>query len=157
MTTQEKLADRCTEVSTTARAALEWVTDSENADMVGLGRKSLVHALRKGARRAEKLAKSARTKMSVSVFGPSQAGKSFLVSVLARPADGRLVADFQGPGGNLDYIGEINPIGEGESTGLVTRFTMTKDACPEGFPIKLVLLSELDVVRTIINSLAWVL
>ena len=152
MTTQEQLAERCSEVSTTARAALEWVVDSENADTVGLARKSLVHALRKGARRAEKLAKSARTKMSVSVFGPSQAGKSFLVSVLARPADGRLVADFQGPGGNLDYIGEINPIGEGESTGLVTRFTMTKDPCPEGFPIKLVLLSELDVVRTIINS-----
>ena len=90
--------------------------------------------------------------MSVSVFGPSQAGKSFLVSVLARPSEGRLVADFPGPGGQLDYISEINPEGEGESTGLVTRFTMTKEPMPEGFPIQLNLLSEADVARTIINS-----
>ncbi|MGC9419996.1 MAG: virulence factor SrfC family protein, partial [Rhodovulum sp.] len=152
MTTQDQLAERCARVEEAARRALDWVNDPENAETVGLDRKSLVQALRKGARRAQKLGKSARTKMSVSVFGPSQAGKSFLVSVLARPQGGRLVADFQGPGGELDYIREINPEGEGESTGLVTRFTMTKAPCPEGYPIRLVLLSEADCARTIINS-----
>src|SRR5690606_38976750 len=69
-----------------------------------------------------------------------------------RPEGGRLVADFPGAGGQMDYISEINPIGEGESTGLVTRFTMSKEPCPEGFPIKLVLLSEADVARALINS-----
>ncbi|TDX33621.1 virulence factor SrfC family protein [Rhodovulum visakhapatnamense] len=152
MTTKDQLAERCARVEGAARRALDWVADPENAETVGLERKSLVQALRKGARRAQKLGRAARTKMSVSVFGPSQAGKSFLVSVLARPEDGRLVADFQGPGGQLDYIREINPEGEGESTGLVTRFTMTKAPCPEGFPIRLVLLSEADVARTIVNS-----
>ncbi|MCE8468456.1 putative virulence factor, partial [Rhodovulum sulfidophilum] len=135
MTTKDQLAERCARVETAARKALDWVSDPENAETVGLDRKSLAQALRKGARRAQKLGRAARTKMSVSVFGPSQAGKSFLISVLARPEDGRLVADFQGPGGQLDYIREINPEGEGESTGLVTRFTMTKAPCPEGFPI----------------------
>ncbi|MCE8420409.1 putative virulence factor, partial [Rhodovulum sulfidophilum] len=152
MTTKDQLAERCARVETAARKALDWVSDPENAETVGLDRKSLAQALRKGARRAQKLGRAARTKMSVSVFGPSQAGKSFLVSVLARPEDGRLVADFQGPGGQLDYIREINPEGEGESTGLVTRFTMTKAPCPDGFPIRLVLLSEADVARTIVNS-----
>jgi len=152
MTTKDQLAERCARVETAARKALDWVSDPENAETVGLDRKSLAQALRKGARRAQKLGRAARTKMSVSVFGPSQAGKSFLVSVLARPENGRLVADFQGPGGQLDYIREINPEGEGESTGLVTRFTMTKAPCPEGFPIRLVLLSEADVARTIVNS-----
>ncbi|ARC88614.1 virulence factor SrfC family protein [Rhodovulum sp. MB263] len=152
MTTKDQLAERCARVETAARRALDWVSDPENAETVGLDRKSLAQALRKGASRAQKLGRAARTRMSVSVFGPSQAGKSFLVSVLARPENGRLVADFHGPGGQLDYIREINPEGEGESTGLVTRFTMIKAPCPEGFPIRLVLLSEADVARTIVNS-----
>jgi hypothetical protein len=90
--------------------------------------------------------------MSVSVFGPSQAGKSFLVSVLARPATGPLTADYAGPGGQLDYIREINPEGEGESTGLVTRFTMERYASPDGYPVKLTLMSEADLLRVLINS-----
>lgn len=149
---QNRMADRCSAVAGLSRQALEWLNDPENADTVGLEKKSLAQLLRKSARRADKLTRASRTKMSVSVFGPSQAGKSFLVSVLARPAEGRLVADFNGPDGKKDYIREINPEGEGESTGLVTRFTMSKDPTPDGFPIKLTLLSEADIARTIINS-----
>lgn len=152
MSNQETLAVRCGQVASLAQDVIGWISDEENAEMVAGQKKTLLRSLRKTTRRAQKLTKSARTKMSVSVFGPSQAGKSFLVSVLARPEGGRLVADFPGPGGQLDYISEINPIGEGESTGLVTRFTMTKDACPDGFPIRLVLLSEADIIRTIVNS-----
>lgn len=149
---QDKLAQDCSDVADLTGRALAWIEDPENADLVGAEARSLGHQMRRGARRARRLAKSARTRMSVSVFGPSQAGKSFLVSVLARPNEGRLVADFNGPGGQLDYISEVNPEGEGESTGLVTRFTMAKEPTPEGFPIKLTLLSEADILRTIINS-----
>ena len=152
MNTQADLAARCDDVALLSRDALSWINDDENAEKVSARKKELSKLLRKGARRAERLSKSAKTKMSVSVFGPSQAGKSFLVSVLARPKDGRLVADFQGPGGTLDYISQINPAGDGESTGLVTRFTMSKDPTPEGFPVQLNLLTEADIVRTIINS-----
>ncbi|MEM7721246.1 MAG: virulence factor SrfC family protein [Pseudomonadota bacterium] len=152
MTTQDQLVARCQQVADASRNGLAWVLDEANADTVGPDRKSLIRQLRRAARRAEKLGKAAGRKMSVSVFGPSQAGKSFLVSVLARPANGRLVANFPGPGGNLDYISEVNPEGEGESTGLVTRFTMSQDPTPDGYPIKLVLLSVSDIARTIINS-----
>ncbi len=152
MAEQNMLADRCVEVAGLTRQAIDWVNHEENTETVGPKHKSLTKLLRKSARRAERLGKSARTNMSVSVFGPSQAGKSFLVSVLARPEDGRLTADFNGPGGKLDYISQINPAGDGESTGLVTRFTMTKAPTPDGFPIQLNLLSEADIARTIINS-----
>jgi len=152
MVDKNALAARCLEVSQLTRDALAWVNHAENAETVGPKHKSLTKLLRKSARRAERLGKSAGTNMSVSVFGPSQAGKSFLVSVLARPTDGRLTADFNGPGGKLDYISQINPAGDGESTGLVTRFTMTKTATPDGYPIQLNLLSEADIARTIINS-----
>ncbi|MEM7671070.1 MAG: virulence factor SrfC family protein, partial [Pseudomonadota bacterium] len=115
MAEQNMLADRCVEVAGLTRDAINWVNHEENAETVGPKHKSLTKLLRKSARRAERLGKSARTNMSVSVFGPSQAGKSFLVSVLARPDDGRLTADFNGPGGKLDYISQINPAGDGES------------------------------------------
>lgn len=147
---QDKLADECARVAALTAQALAWVEDRENAGLVGAEARSLVQMMRRGERRARRLARSARTPMSVSVFGPSQAGKSFLVSVLARPADGPLVAEFDGSA--LDYIREINPEGEGESTGLVTRFTMAKSSTPAGFPIRLTLLSEADIIRTISNS-----
>jgi len=149
---QEKLAQDCADVGDLTAQALAWVEDPKNTDLIGAEARSLVQMMRRAGRRARRLARSARTRMSVSVFGPSQAGKSFLVSVLARPESGPLVADFDAPGGKLDYIREINPEGEGESTGLVTRFTMEKPSTPEGYPIKLTLLSEADIIRTIINS-----
>ncbi|WP_253949365.1 virulence factor SrfC family protein [Mangrovicoccus sp. HB161399] len=149
---QTALAEACSSVASLSREAMDWLRDPQNAETVGPERDPALHRMRRGARRAERLARAARSKLSVSVFGPSQAGKSFLVSVLARPAEGRLTADFSGPDGQLDYIREVNPEGEGESTGLVTRFTMTRAAAPEGFPIPLVLLSEADVARIFINS-----
>lgn len=152
MSQEETLANRCADIARLSRAAQDWINDPENADQVEYRRKDLTKLLRKSARRAERLGRSAQTKMSVSVFGPSQAGKSFLVSVLARPEDGRLTAEFNGPGGRLDYISQVNPAGDGESTGLVTRFTMTKAPTPDGFPIQLNLLTEADIARTIINS-----
>ncbi|MCV6584880.1 MAG: putative virulence factor [Marinibacterium sp.] len=149
---RQTLSDRCASFSKAARDAVDWITDPENSDTVGHAGSALVRTLGRQARRADKLSSAARSNMAVSVFGPSQAGKSFLVSVLARPENGQLVADYAGPDGQLDYISAINPEGEGESTGLVTRFTMTRIQTPDGFPIPLRLLSESDVARTIINS-----
>ncbi|MDK3075219.1 virulence factor SrfC family protein [Sedimentitalea sp. JM2-8] len=149
---QEKLTEDCTEFADLTRQALAWIEDPENADLVGSESKSLVQMMRRGARRARRLARAAQSRMSVSVFGPSQAGKSFLVSVLARPDSGPLIAGFNGPGGTLDYIREINPEGEGESTGLVTRFTMERHPTPDGHPVRLTLLSEADIIRTLVNS-----
>ncbi|MEM6310363.1 MAG: virulence factor SrfC family protein [Pseudomonadota bacterium] len=152
MSQQDALSNRCSDVARLSRAALDWINDPENATTVEGRAGHLPKVLRKAARRAERLGRASQTKMSVSVFGPSQAGKSFLVSVLARPDQGRLVADFNGPGGKLDYISQVNPAGDGESTGLVTRFTMSKAPTPDGFPIQLNLLTEADIARTLINS-----
>lgn len=152
MSQQETLSGRCADVARLSRAMLDWINDPENAQVVEGRTAHLPKVLRKSARRAERLGRAAQTKMSISVFGPSQAGKSFLVSVLARPDQGRLGADFNGPGGKLDYISEVNPAGDGESTGLVTRFTMNRSPTPDGFPIQLNLLTEADIARTLINS-----
>jgi len=73
-----------------------------------------------------------------------------LVSVLARPGEKPLIADFDGQG--KDFIADINPEGGKESTGLVTRFSLTRQAHPPGFPVCLRLLSEADVIKIIANT-----
>ena len=95
---------------------------------------------------------AAASNMAVSVFGPSQNGKSFLVSVLARPEGRPLFTNYAGPEGERSYIRDINPEGEGESTGLVTRFTMQRPKTPEGFPVPLRLLALADLAQMLINS-----
>lgn len=152
MTQGNKLFELCQSVSSQASDTLDWLARPDTQEIVGANRRSIDQIARRTLRRARKLGRAAQSRMSVSVFGPSQAGKSFLVSVLARPKDGRLVAAYNDPNGELDYIRDINPEGEGESTGLVTRFTMRRSQTPDGFPILLNLLSEADVARVLINS-----
>ena len=154
MTTREQnaLQQRADDVVRLIGDALAWTADEANTSLVGEERTSLTRAFRQNQRRARRLARAAGSKMCVSVFGPSQAGKSYLVSALARPECGQLVADYAGEDGQLDYISQVNPEGEGESTGLVTRFTMSRVETPEGFPIPLRLLGEADIVRIILNS-----
>lgn len=50
--------------------------------------------MRSAARSFRKLSRAASRKMCVGVFGPSQAGKSYLISALARDRKGELSADF---------------------------------------------------------------
>ena len=152
MSARETLSAQCTAVAEASQKAAAWVSDPANAELVGAAAKSNIKSLRRVTRRARKLAKAAKTRMSVSVFGPSQAGKSFLVSVLARPEQAELHSAYNHPDGVLNYLKEVNPEGQGESTGLVTRFTMARDETPPNYPIKLTLLSEADILRTILNS-----
>jgi hypothetical protein len=148
----EALHERCEQVAGLAAEALDWLGRPQNRARVGSESASLARTLRRGSARARKLAVAARRNMCVGVFGPSQAGKSFLVSVLARPSGGRLVADFGGEGGRRDFISEINPEGEGESTGLVTRFTMGRPPAAPGAPVRLRLLTEADLARVLGNT-----
>ena len=51
----------------------------------------------------------------VGVFGPSQAGKSYLVSALARPPGGQLAILFGTE--RKDFLREINPPATGSRPG----------------------------------------
>lgn len=151
-----KLGAECRKAAEAAGQALGWVAD--NAGRVGAERPSLERRLRKATVTAGKLALAAERPMCVGVFGPSQAGKSYLISALARPkaAEGGqpedLIAEFAGIPGGLSFVRHINPQGGGEATGLVTRFTIRKQPAPAGFPVAFRLLSELDVVKILTNT-----
>jgi hypothetical protein len=147
-----ELAKGCESVATTAERALAWIGDPKNDPRVGQERSFLERAIRSLAFRAGRLRRSLERPMSVGVFGPSQAGKSYLVSVLARKNDA-LTAIFDDPERpEIDFIKEINPYGEKEATGLVTRFSIEKPVTPLGFPVALRLLTQTDLLKILSNS-----
>ena len=133
--------------------ARSWVTRlARSATSVASEEHSLAEATRRSENLSRKLAASAGRRNSAGVFGPSQAGKSYLVSVLAKNPQSRnpLTADFAGKQKN--FIAEINPPGDRESTGLVTRFTIVPGTTDPSYPVELRMLTETDLVKILGNS-----
>ncbi|MBD0865447.1 MAG: hypothetical protein GDA36_07510 [Rhodobacteraceae bacterium] len=147
-----ELQRACAAVSQSVHSVLDWVRDAENAERLENAPPNLDRDLRRVARRVQRLERATKHNAAISVYGPSQAGKSFLVSQLGRPQNGVLRAAYTGTGNDFNYLKQINPEGEGESTGLVTRFTMQRPTTPQGFPIPMHLLTEADVIMILINS-----
>ena len=144
------LAGLCRDTAEAAAAAVRWFGD--NPGQVKQEHASLVREFRKFGLSANKLAVAVERPMCVGVFGPSQAGKSYLISAFARRGTEPLTVDFDGLGAGLDFVRQINPEGGAESTGLVTRFTMRRKPAPPGFPVAVRLLSQADLVKVIGNT-----
>ncbi len=150
--TPEILSKRCQGIHQGAGQAIRWVADvrsgSQRLDRDADG---LVERLRRARNLARRLGQAAMRPMSVGFFGLSQAGKSYLISSLARGDNGRLETVLDGQ--RLDFIDHINPPGGGkEATGLVTRFTRRPLATTPGYPVALSLLNEADMVKILGNS-----
>ena len=143
------LAEQCERLALETTEAAQWLV--RNKDMVGRDLESHEKALRKTGRLMRSCATAARRKMCAGVFGPSQAGKSYLVSTLAGNSEGKLWTDIGSA--TYDFLSEINPAGGKESTGLVTRFTLTRlTEPPASHPVHLRLLSLADVVKILANT-----
>jgi hypothetical protein len=147
----QSIADLAKETSDIFNDALNWTNNSKDPTIAGNFK--LKKDLRKSIYQAKKIEIAAHSKMSVGVYGASQAGKSYLVSVLARKGTNRLYVMM----GNqeVDFIETINPEGGKESTGLVTRFTTDSLDTPAQYPIQTKLLSEIDIIKTLSNSYAY--
>ena len=147
-----ELVKACDDAIAVASDALGWIAEPKNDPILRQERAFLEHALRNEAYRLGRLARSLDRPMCVGVFGPSQAGKSYLVSVLGRKGN-TLIALFDDPArGEVDFIREINPYGEKEATGLVTRFSIERPKTPPGFPVALRLLTQTDILKILCNS-----
>jgi hypothetical protein len=128
--------------------AAKWVHQSETPAI------SENHALKRSIDLAlykqARLEEAAATQMSVGVYGASQAGKSYFVSALAK---GKRESVFARIGTReVNFLTDINPSGGRESTGLVTRFTYQTASETSDFPIRISLLSEIDLVKIVANS-----
>jgi hypothetical protein len=129
----------------------KWLNANANAKGVGT-QEALKKSLRRSSRLLKTYANAAGSKTGVAVFGPSQAGKSTLISALAKGPTGSLKVDF---GENvLDYMLQINPEGGNETTGLVTRFSLESSIEPPSplTPVCLKLFTEIDVVKILANT-----
>lgn len=145
----DRLAAVAENAARAAVSGLEWLagTDDPRAKERAV---SISRDLRRGAVVANRLAKAARRPMCVSVFGPSQQGKSYLIGSLARRDPKPCKIRF---GGELrDFFMDINPAGGKESTGLVTRFTVRPVNGLPGMPVVCRLLSLGDVIKIMANA-----
>lgn len=151
-TTGEDLKQRCERVHSGLGQAIEWVEEVRSgAPRLERDGDGLVEKLRRSRNLCRRLGAAAMRPLSIGVFGMSQAGKSYLVSSLARGAHGHLFTELEGH--RLNFIGHINPPGGGkEATGLVTRFTRRLSQAPPGYPVELTLFSEADLIKILGNS-----
>ncbi len=144
-----QLTRQCATGEHVAAQFIDWST--KYPGIVGQDASAIQNQFNRYARQFEQMQRAAGRPMGVAVFGPSQAGKSYLISALARKETDPLVACFGAR--RVDFIKAINPGGGKESTGIVTRFTTTKSAIPyPDAPVIVRLLSELDIIKIIANS-----
>lgn len=152
----EALSAAARDLAEAAGRARAWVREvAPSSRRIAGEERPLIEFTRRVQNEATKLSLAAARRMCIGVFGPSQAGKSYLVSRLCAPRgtedEGeRLIADFGGH--TLDFLREINPPGDKESTGLVTRFSALRPESAPAHPVSLRLLSETDLVRILANS-----
>ena len=93
------------------------------------------------------------------LYGESQQGKSYLVSSLLstqkrfKVVDDSSVDD-EGKGKiEYDFLKEINPRGDGaEATSVVTRFSIRPASNIKGYPVKIKLLSIIDIVLILCDT-----
>ncbi len=151
MDINEQLLASTQQTASAAQDGVNWLKAPANAERIGEASKSIERELKRGVVEAQRLSEAATRPMAVAVFGASQVGKSHLISVLARSND-ELYAVFDGVDEPVSYIRQINIDKEGESTGLVTRFTINRETAPAGFPVCLRWLSHADLIKIIANA-----
>jgi hypothetical protein len=90
---------------------------------------------------------------AAAIYGESQVGKSYLVdSILTSERCGSLKV-YDGDGKPFDFINQLNPIGGGgESTSIVSRFTTKKVWKESRYPVRVIMLSPIDIVLTLCDS-----
>lgn len=145
-----ELREGCGRAHQAAHDFIRWM--ETHTDTVGQARAALIKDFHRHAQTAAKLQRAVERPMCAGVFGPSQAGKSYLISALAQKDGAPLLADFGGE--HKDFLRELNPPGDRESTGVVTRFTIRRPSkLPAGRPVELRLLTQTDIIKILGNTL----
>ncbi len=109
-----ELSEYCESLAKACEDAGNWV--GRNEDVVRNEKEGLLKELRRAKRSFKRCARASSRKMCAGVFGPSQAGKSYLISALARDENNNLNALFGNE--SHDFISEINPEGGRNPQGL---------------------------------------
>jgi hypothetical protein len=149
MTSEATLSTACRNLEQVGSEFLTWLED--NSERVRQEKAGLTKEFRRITAQVRRLQQAVQRPMCAGVFGPSQSGKSYLISALARKGAAPLLADFAGQ--KIDFIRDINPEGGRESTGLVTRFTLQPaTGATAAAPVQMRLLTQTDLVKILGNT-----
>jgi hypothetical protein len=120
-----------------------WSDDPINKNLMGAHASTVSKKIRSSLFLSNNVKSAANYKPTVGIYGPSQAGKSYLSAKFAENENGILKVNL---GSEFDFLQDINPAGGRESTALVSRFTTDIDHIDLSFPIKANTLSETDII-----------
>lgn len=105
-------------------------------------------------RKLRKIKMALEEKCSAAAYGESQVGKSYLMSSLLSSPDAPFVITHGGK--DYSFIDELNPSGGNnakvESTGVITRFTVSSSANAMNDFVKVRNLSVIDIILLLANS-----
>lgn len=157
----KKLVEQCESIKNHIEESLNWVEKYLEGSQSK--KEGLAKSIKINRRNFKKYTKAAGRKPCLAIFGPSQAGKSYLVSNLAMEPNsdirgikvrnaGYEYKSYVSAGDTIDFIKHINPEGGRESTGLVTRFTIDDNTKDGEAPFFIRLLSIVDIVKIISNG-----
>ncbi len=144
-----QLSAQCKAAAQVANDFITWSTD--HSEVVGQEGQAIRREFNKYITQLKRLGRAAERPMAVSVFGPSQSGKSYLISALAREGEKPLQAKIGGD--SIDFLKRINPEGGKESTGIVTRFSIHEHHLPfPQAPVRTRLLDQIDIIKILGNT-----
>lgn len=124
--------------------AIDWVKQN----LKGERRQSAYDNLVKERRKLKKIKNALSLNPAVVLYGASQCGKSHLASSLLS-FDNKSLEIIAKENGHVEYVPfltHLNPQGDGEATGLITRFTIQDVSPIENFSVKVKLMSIKDIV-----------
>ena len=144
-----QLSVQCKAAAQVAHDFITWSTD--HSEVVGQEGQAIRREFYKYTTQLNRLSRAVERPMAVSVFGPSQSGKSYLISALAKDGEKPLHAKIGGE--SVDFLKRINPEGGKESTGIVTRFSIHENHLPfPKAPVRTRLLDQIDIIKILGNT-----
>lgn len=109
---------------------------------------------REKRRKLKKIRKAMEGNTSAAAYGESQVGKSYLMNALLSSPD--VPFEIESGGRRYSFIDDLNSSGGNnskvETTGVITRFTLTDAGAPGGNLVKVVNLSVTDIVLMLADS-----
>lgn len=155
---QRELREKASELRESLEGGIQWVNRNLKREE---GRRVALR-LKEGRSLARDLVRIAPHKPTVGVYGPSQVGKSYLMSQLFKSPAGKFYLEFQQvppqfqeffeEGRYLDYIRYVNPTGGKESSGVVTRFTLPPEPPAGEAPVAVEFLSQVEIALILIDT-----
>lgn len=139
------------DVANSSKSLITWIKNNKANDQE-LAKKanSLINNLCHLQNEAQSAFDVLKNNQTIGVFGASQAGKSYLISSIAA-GEGELISSWDGQ--EISFITYVNPIGANqEATGIVTRFTHANESVPKGYPVKVKMLKEVELVCCLANT-----